>query len=557
LNTAQFESLLTSIITQDGCIKVVEREKLALALKELAAVKLTDQQSAVRLGQLLTADAILSGFYAVDNGQVALSARLIDAGTGEIINVFELTGRWEDPQSLCRELGQQVVAASKVGRTAIDSPLLRWMESQTYLRGSDDKLAAAKIAGYVSPETADYYYQIGQEQRQHGEIEEALASYYNGLNKVGQTEDSWRFYEAIGELLDLLHRPEEAVQLWQRAVSDREGRSLDASPALLNLAYAELQLGHTQQVAEALSRIEKPTYLAGRMYEKIGRKSDAVPVYAAAAWERMPYFGRSLGGSYPALVRLLDDAGFAERTNVLSRMALVSGSDRPCQANKAAVELVRLGASINPAWLAGVTDSPKLEQHLREFADSRPNTLDCMQAYWRLATLYRERGDMMAERESLRKLEQEHVQGEQADRLRTMAERRVTTPWIRQPTPLAPSTASDQLPSQTEVGASDEQQTYRVDPLGVVYAVERTSDRILWRYDMHPRSVGGTRFRSATGTVEPAFCVVLAIRRHAYSCHGWRDELLASRSAGVGGHDGPWGWGVVRVQHHRRSVARH
>jgi len=500
LPEGQIESLLIAAVARDECVKVVEREKLRLALKELAATKLTEQQSALQLGKLVAADAILSGYYEVAGDQVALSARLIDAGTGQILNIFDLTGSLTDPQSLCQQLARQVLAASKIGKPNPDSPLLRWMEAKAY-GGSPDRLSAAKTAAYVSPETPDHHFQVGQEQRAAGQFEDALASFYNGLNLAEKKEDPWRFYKATGELLEQLKRPEESVQLWQRAVADRQRRNEDATVALLNLASAFHQLRRDKEAAETLDRIPKQgrPYLVGRGYEAVGRTMDAIAVYGDAVWSRVnPYSQQHklLGPGYAALIRLIHTGPPEAQKAALRAIAVKACDARPHQAKKALDELLRSGATLDLELIQSLqagkpanAQDPRFAA-LEKIAKDDPKSLEAMRALTQLGNLYRMLGDDAAANERSQKVADMNIHGAEADLLRQQAQMRLQMPSrpARPPTSPAAGASTNAPPRNHALIAQDADGRLVVDSAAMVYRLNRSGDAVVWRFDPRARS---------------------------------------------------------------------
>ncbi len=495
LTEDQMQILLLSTVAHDECVKIVEREKIRQALRELALTKLTDPASAVRLGKLVTADAILCGYYGVAGNQVQVSARLIDSGTGQIISVFELTGSADAPQTLCQQLGDQVLRAAKLGRPVTDSPLQRWMESQQYA-AEPDRLAAAKTAVYVAPENVEHLYQLGQQQRGRGDYEEALASFDQGLAGAESREDPWRFYVAIDELLEVQRHPEKCVELWQRAVADRQRRQLNLPEALLSLARGHVALHHADQALEALRQIPKPGYSVGRLYERLGHTNEALSVYTGS----FQVGGQRLGSSYAAYIRLMTALPVAAQKPFLQGLARTG----PLIARRKAVqELLGRGETVDVSWLnsfvAGGAE-PWLLTALEDAVRQHPNSLDALQAQTALAGIYRHRGQQDKARVLLDQIAASRVRGAAADELRERAAA------MRQIPARAPQKESTALPRTSETGPRGDGASFVVTPEGAVCRVDDATRQVRWRYEMSPVSPYGTNpqasltMRESSGT---------------------------------------------------------
>jgi len=483
------EDLLTTGLSQEQCLEIVDRERIRALIREQGLTGLIDQPAALRLGKLLKADAIVTGFYGIDEKRIAISARLIDIETGNLIRIVDLEGSTEQIQGLGKQLALEISTATKLGTQGGESSLLRQLEAGTYA-SNPDKLAGAKTAAFVSPETPEHHSKIGTQYREQGQPEDALASFYTGLKFAEKKGDPWPFYLVIGEILHDLKRTEEAERLWARAVIDRERRRADADAANLNLAECRLQLKHPEEALAALSKIRGSSYRLGHAYESLGREAEALQAYAAtlappgAQWSEKV----RLGPSYAALIRRLDSAPAADRAKLLRLLVEKVRAARPYQALKALDEL-----------LAGQPDNLELQQFvvevatavgdhqraqvvLQRIAEKHPNTVEGLRSMHQLASGARRQGDSAKAQEYLEAISQNQAAGPEADSLRERATLTLRT-WktVGTPAPRKPQ------PSSEEIGPELEGLTYSVTEVGTVYCREAESKRELWHYELRPR----------------------------------------------------------------------
>ena len=74
-------------------LNVIERERLSLALEELnlGTLSLADESTRLRLGMLIGAQLMIFGGYQVITEKMRLDLRLVEAGSGRILNAVEKT----------------------------------------------------------------------------------------------------------------------------------------------------------------------------------------------------------------------------------------------------------------------------------------------------------------------------------------------------------------------------------------------------------------------------------------------------------------------------------
>jgi TolB-like protein len=98
-------------------LKVVERERLQWLLNELdlqSSPERVDQATAVRMGKLLGASAILLGGFIVQGSRMRIDARLVNVETGEVLMGEEITGRHRRFFDLAERLSLRVAQAINV-----------------------------------------------------------------------------------------------------------------------------------------------------------------------------------------------------------------------------------------------------------------------------------------------------------------------------------------------------------------------------------------------------------------------------------------------------------
>ena len=103
-----YENLISAFVTQ-GRFRMIEKEKLTAILEELklAGTELVDQNSAVKIGKLLTADAIITGsVYGMENSLEILT-RLVNTETRTIMDTEDVYDENPSP-SMVKELSERL-----------------------------------------------------------------------------------------------------------------------------------------------------------------------------------------------------------------------------------------------------------------------------------------------------------------------------------------------------------------------------------------------------------------------------------------------------------------
>ncbi|HET6567259.1 MAG TPA: CsgG/HfaB family protein [Rhodothermales bacterium] len=109
-------SMMINYLNGATDLKVVERERIQWLLDELKLQKdpgMVDQNTAVKAGKLLGANAVLIGAYTVAGSRMWMSARLVSVETGEILLAQQITGKPADFFDLVEDLSAKVATSIK------------------------------------------------------------------------------------------------------------------------------------------------------------------------------------------------------------------------------------------------------------------------------------------------------------------------------------------------------------------------------------------------------------------------------------------------------------
>ncbi len=112
-----FSSLFINQLNGATSLKVIERERIQWLLEELdlqANANRVDQQTAVRAGKLLGAQAVLLGSYIKHGKNIVITARLVKVETGEIMMSEKVTGKADRFFDLADDLSLKVAKGINV-----------------------------------------------------------------------------------------------------------------------------------------------------------------------------------------------------------------------------------------------------------------------------------------------------------------------------------------------------------------------------------------------------------------------------------------------------------
>jgi TolB-like protein len=112
-----FPSMMINYMTGATDLKVIERERIQWILDELKLQQqsgVVDQSTAVRIGKLMGANAVLFGTFIMQEDEMWLSTRMVEVETSEILLAEKVMGEPEDFFELIEELSLKMTRAINV-----------------------------------------------------------------------------------------------------------------------------------------------------------------------------------------------------------------------------------------------------------------------------------------------------------------------------------------------------------------------------------------------------------------------------------------------------------
>jgi TolB-like protein len=107
----EFAATLTDDLARSGKVRVVERRRLQPILEELklSTHGLVDEQTAIRAGKLLGANALILGSYLKFKDSVRINVRVVRTETGEIITTQKASGAFSALFALADKLAAGIL----------------------------------------------------------------------------------------------------------------------------------------------------------------------------------------------------------------------------------------------------------------------------------------------------------------------------------------------------------------------------------------------------------------------------------------------------------------
>jgi TolB-like protein len=117
------DMLMTDLGKSDK-IEIVERVQLDEAIKNfnLEKLKIFDQNTAVKIGKWVGANAVILGNFSAINEQVRMDARVIDMNTGKLLESTKVTGKTSDLFNLVSSLAENILKIVSGENKAFKTP---------------------------------------------------------------------------------------------------------------------------------------------------------------------------------------------------------------------------------------------------------------------------------------------------------------------------------------------------------------------------------------------------------------------------------------------------
>jgi TolB-like protein len=111
--------LITDLGRQPGPLKLIERDKIAALLKEIALGQsgVVDQATAIKAGRILGAQSIAFGSFMVLMDQVRIDLRIVHVETSELILADAITGKSDAILELAGRLAAKISRSLQVAYT--------------------------------------------------------------------------------------------------------------------------------------------------------------------------------------------------------------------------------------------------------------------------------------------------------------------------------------------------------------------------------------------------------------------------------------------------------
>jgi Flp pilus assembly protein TadD/TolB-like protein len=271
LSRGMCESLITGLSSVQS-LRLVERGQVEKALREqaLGLTGAVDEKTAPKTGQLLGAKYVVMGSYQVVGNQVKITARYVNAETGEIdpSKIVSVTGKYPDEVfDLQNQIASSLVASFNVAATKAET----------------DKMAAV----LKSPGTFTAY-ELFMKGRNACFLE-TEAGYREGITwfrKGIELNPSYAAcYEGLGFALDRQGKYEEAVTAYRKAIelspADAEIYN-DLGVALMHQGKAKEAIAAYRKSIELKPDYALAYYDLGTLLDDQGKAGEAVTAFRKA-----------------------------------------------------------------------------------------------------------------------------------------------------------------------------------------------------------------------------------------------------------------------------------
>lgn len=359
---AGLQDLLSAFWSQEHELALIDREHMRSLWAEWDLSAAIEPQTALALGNLVSADAVFTGFYSVEQGRINLSGRLADTASGAVIRWISAEAELAELDALAARLAEEIRKTPAVAERLFSPYALHRREASAH-RSLQDTEESARLATYIASESSGHFQALARRQEDQGDPENALTTYTRGLAVARAAgEDRWTFVEGAARMLRLLDRNEDELQWWQATLSERDLDVSRRDQALLELADCCARLGRRDQALAALEQVSQDSLGAGRSYEGLGELEQAALRYRRALREADLNQRRFLPAQRALLLLTPHLEPSGQRQNWLT-IAEASAHWRPYQARKALALCSELDRE------AGNAPSRDLEAWLEELAE--------------------------------------------------------------------------------------------------------------------------------------------------------------------------------------------
>jgi HEAT repeat protein/tetratricopeptide (TPR) repeat protein len=549
------QALLTVALTEVAAWEIVDRERLRALIAEQGLAGASGGESALALGRLAKADALLAGTYRLRRGEVRLALRLLAVADGSHLAMVEVTGTKDDPEALARQAAE-ALAATPEGRTvaATGGAAQRALEAKAS-SGGHNRFAATKAAAFIGPSDPKDLADLGLEHEQRGNLDEALNCYRRALDLTEGNlplvpRVAWCLPFADG-ILRRQNRPQERVRLWQRAISLR-GPDQPYPEAALMLAEALYDTGDKAGARDTLQRfsLSPGDPRVGALLERLGDTAQAVDVLLAATWFGGAKFsyqeGQILGPAYAGVIRGLDSATPEQRAKILGTLVERLGADRPAQALRAAAELRQTGPvplerihAVLDAGLA-IRDTATVTATLADLQARGPANLALLNELAASSEVLRRHGRPQEAAALAKRALSLSVKGGGADVTRTRLERRLKdlekgAAARSETAPLLPGIDEafwQHLADRGGRATAPDSDLYALTETGFLVRAVAAEHRLVWQYDLgfgrpYPRPDPDNRGRTLKAA-DQGFCLT---QEAVFACNFFAGVLHAVDAA--------------------------
>jgi tetratricopeptide (TPR) repeat protein len=360
LSRGMCESLITGLSSIQS-LTLVERAQVEKALKEqaLGLTGAVDEKSAPKTGQLLGAKYVVMGSYQVIGNQVKITARFVNAETGEIdpSKSVSVTGKYPNEVfDLQNQIASKLVTSFNVAASKAETDQMaaslkspgNFTAYELFVKGRNAMLLGTE-AGYqeavayyrkaieLKPDYAAVYSNLGSALNHQRKPEEAVAAY----RKAIEIQPIAYNYSNLGVALLNQGKYEEAVAAQRKAIELKPnfGAFYDnLGAALQHQGKNEEAMAAHRKAIELDPANASAHYNLGIMLKSQGKNEEAMASYRKAI-----QFKPDFSEAYNNLGLCLKDEKKYEEAIAAYRKAIDLKPDDPNPYNNLGFALMQLG----------------------------------------------------------------------------------------------------------------------------------------------------------------------------------------------------------------------